>query len=41
LDLVPGDFLAVIGKIGCGKTSLLMSVLGETITTKGVKNVVG
>ena len=41
LDLKSGDCLVIIGKIGCGKTSFLYSVMGETILTEGKKGVVG
>lgn len=41
LDLKPGDFVAVIGKVGCGKTSLLMSIMNETNLTKGKSKVNG
>jgi len=37
----PGDLLVVIGQVGCGKTSLLYSVMGETVCTKNKPNVVG
>lgn len=30
LDLKSGDFLVVVGKIGTGKTTLLMSIMEET-----------
>lgn len=29
LDLQPGDFASIIGKVGSGKSSLLMTILGE------------
>ncbi|XP_038064939.1 multidrug resistance-associated protein 4-like [Patiria miniata] len=32
----PGELLAVIGPVGCGKSSLLMSLLGEMPTVSGV-----
>lgn len=31
LELRKGDFLAVIGQVGCGKSSLLYSIMDETI----------
>ena len=33
--------LAVIGKVGCGKSSLLMSIMDETILTQGSKQISG
>lgn len=41
LDMKRGDLLVVIGQVGSGKTSLLYSVLGETICTKNEPEVVG
>jgi ABC-type cobalamin/Fe3+-siderophores transport system ATPase subunit len=36
-----GDFLAVVGQVGCGKTSLLFSIMEETLVMKGKASVVG
>lgn len=36
-----GDFLAVVGQVGCGKTSLLYSIMEETGVMKGKTSVVG
>ena len=30
IDMSPGNFLAVVGQVGCGKSSLLYSVMQET-----------
>ncbi|XP_074657445.1 ATP-binding cassette subfamily C member 4-like [Tubulanus polymorphus] len=37
----PGELIAVIGPVGSGKSSLLMSILGELHTIKGDVNVQG
>lgn len=37
----PGDFLAVVGQVGCGKTSLLYSIMDETIVNGGTTHVAG
>ena len=36
-----GDFLTVVGQVGCGKTSLLYSIMEETGVMKGNASVVG
>lgn len=36
-----GDLLVAVGKVGCGKTSLLFSVMGETICNKGESKING
>lgn len=36
-----GDFLVVVGQVGCGKTSLLYSVMNETKIKKGKLEVQG
>ena len=36
-----GDFLAVVGQVGCGKTSLLYSIMEETGVMKGNASVIG
>ena len=41
VDLKSGDFLTVVGQVGCGKTSLLYSVMEETIVAKGKSEVAG
>ena len=35
LKLMPNDLLVVVGKIGSGKTSLLYSILDETVKKQG------
>jgi cell division transport system ATP-binding protein len=35
LNMKKGDFLVVVGQVGCGKTSLLYSIMGETELAKG------
>lgn len=41
INMKSGDFLAVVGQVGCGKTSLLYSVMDETIVNGGTSSVVG
>ena len=41
LSLKPGDFVTVVGKVGCGKTSLLYSIMEETQLLKGDRVVQG
>lgn len=41
MDMKYGDFLAVVGKVGCGKTSLLYSILEEMRILKGERIVKG
>jgi len=41
LDVEPGNLCAVIGPVGCGKSSLLMATLGELPSKKGSVQVKG
>ncbi|XP_042894914.1 ATP-binding cassette sub-family C member 4-like isoform X1 [Parasteatoda tepidariorum] len=41
LTVKPGELLALVGPVGCGKTSLLMSILGELPITSGEVKVRG
>ena len=41
IDMKSGDFLAVVGQVGCGKTSLLYSIMDETIVNGGASTVAG
>lgn len=36
-----GDLLVVVGEVGCGKTSLLYSIMEETQLTKGASDING
>ena len=37
----PGDFLTIVGQVGCGKSSVLYTIMGETFITKGSKQISG
>ena len=41
LKLMPADLLVVVGKIGSGKTSLLYSIMDETVNKKGTHEIKG
>ena len=41
IKLMPKDLLVVVGKIGSGKTSLLLSILDETVKKGGNQKVRG
>jgi len=35
LHIKPGEFFGIIGKVGCGKSSLVSAIAGELYRTKG------
>lgn len=41
IDMKSGDLLVIVGEVGCGKTSLLYSIMEETILVKGTSAVNG
>ena len=41
LDMKRGDFLTIIGTVGCGKSTMLMSVMQETEIMKGSSEIKG
>jgi len=41
LDIVPGEFISIVGQTGCGKSTLLRLVLGEERPTSGQVRVEG
>lgn len=41
IDMKIGDFLVVVGQVGCGKTSLLHSIMEETLVSAGSSIVEG
>ena len=41
LQLKPKDILMITGKVGCGKTTLLLSLLNETSLLQGTLDIKG
>ncbi|MBX3092039.1 MAG: ATP-binding cassette domain-containing protein [Cryobacterium sp.] len=41
LDVIPGEFVAVLGPNGSGKTSLLKTILGQQLLTSGTVELLG
>jgi len=41
IDMKMGDMLAVVGQVGCGKTTFLQSILQETVVMNGNLKVQG
>jgi len=39
LTVLPGRLVAVVGQVGCGKSSLLSALLGETHKVQGTVNI--
>ncbi len=39
LDISEGELLAVVGPVGCGKSSLISAILGEMEKLQGMVNV--
>lgn len=35
LNVKKGEFIAVVGKVGCGKSSLLSAIMGDLFLTNG------
>jgi len=35
INMKQGNFLAVVGQVGCGKTTFLQAILQETVVMKG------
>ena len=41
MDIYPGDFVYIVGKVGTGKTSIIRTIIAETRLTKGTGEVCG
>ncbi|MBQ8838045.1 MAG: ATP-binding cassette domain-containing protein, partial [Bacteroidales bacterium] len=41
LDVYPGDFIYIVGKVGTGKTSIIRTMIAENPLTKGKGHVCG
>ena len=41
LEIFPGDFVYIVGKVGTGKTSIIRTIIAETPMTKGEGEVCG
>ena len=41
LSVRPGEILGVVGPVGCGKSSLLATLLGETVVREGEVRTLG
>ncbi len=41
MDIFPGDFIYIVGKVGTGKTSIIRTMIGENPLTKGSGEVCG
>jgi cell division transport system ATP-binding protein len=41
MDIYPGDFVYIVGKVGTGKTSIIRTIIAETRMTKGTGEVCG
>ena len=41
MDVYPGDFVYIVGKVGTGKTSIIRTIIAETPLCKGQGRVCG
>jgi cell division transport system ATP-binding protein len=41
MDIYPGDFVYIVGKVGTGKTSIIRTIIAETLLQKGQGHVCG
>ena len=41
MDIYPGDFVYIVGKVGTGKTSIIRTIIAETLLQKGQGQVCG
>ena len=41
MDIFPGDFIYIVGKVGTGKTSIIRTMIGENPLEKGTGEVCG
>ena len=41
MDIYPGDFVYIVGKVGTGKTSIIRTMIGENSLVRGFGEICG